>query len=126
MIDVLWKGRVVLMFAVDVEERGAEITNKTVWRPVPLPVSPLAAYCCRFFSSFKILLTSTEDTSRGQNPQSRRGPVQGRDPRTAEYTRHAGIGDNRQAPVQGGRIKAGTAPEATLRAVIGYAFRSPA
>ena len=30
MIDVLWKGRVVLMFAVDLEERGTEITEKAV------------------------------------------------------------------------------------------------
>jgi hypothetical protein len=30
MIDVLWKGRVLLMFAVDIEERGTGITEKAV------------------------------------------------------------------------------------------------
>ena len=30
MIDVLWNGRVVLMFAADVAEREAEIKEKTV------------------------------------------------------------------------------------------------
>jgi len=30
MIDVLWDGRVVMMFAVDVEERGTEVTDKVL------------------------------------------------------------------------------------------------
>lgn len=30
MMDVLWEGRVVMMFAVDVEKRGTEIMEKAV------------------------------------------------------------------------------------------------
>ncbi len=30
MMDVLWNGRIIMMFAVDVEERGTEVMEKAV------------------------------------------------------------------------------------------------